>query len=232
MFCIVTARPNLTTHPVPTTVKAEQLNVIALSCLAIGMSPIYYQWEKYHLSNNSWINPSHRAVNIASPNLKFNIVTEEDEGVYRCIATNDDGSVISNNASINVYSEFTIYSMIYYMHNNVKIGPPIIHFISNHTVSLEGDKVHLICIAINDVDAIHPLQINWYKRNKHIILNNETTKSRQLNSTLLLNPVNYTDDEEYTCRAFNHQDSYSELKTTLIVECKAILNTIKFYLFL
>jgi len=97
-------------------------------------------------------------------------------------------------------------------------------------VSPEGDKVNLICIAINDVDAIHLLHVNWYKGNtlvmpnmKHIILYNETDKaSRQLNSTLLLDPVNRTDHGEYTCRAFNHPDSYSESKTNLTVQCKEI----------
>lgn len=79
----------------------------ALTCLAIGMGPIYYQWEKYHLSKDSkWINPSHGAVNITSPNLKFSVITERDEGVYRCMITNDDGSIISDNATIHVYGKF------------------------------------------------------------------------------------------------------------------------------
>ena len=87
------------------TVREGELNVIAVSCLAIGISPIHYQWEKYHLFNNSWINPSHRAINITSPNLKYSVITEEDEGVYRCVVTNNDGSVISDNATVCVYGE-------------------------------------------------------------------------------------------------------------------------------
>ena len=47
-------------------------------------------------------------MNITSPNLKFSVVTEKDEGVYHCIVTNDDGSVISDNATINVYGELAI----------------------------------------------------------------------------------------------------------------------------
>ena len=111
------------------------------------------------------------------------------------------------------------------------IGPPIMKFISNDTVSPEGDKVNLICNAVNDVDAFHPLQIYWYKRNKlvtpngrHIILYNETDNAtRQLNSTLLLDPVNRTDDGVYTCRAFNHNDSFSESNTTLTVQCMLVV---------
>ena len=123
---------------------------------------------------------------------------------------------------------FPLY--IYYF-NNVNVGPPMIYFISNDTVSQEGDKVNLICIAINDVDAIHLLHVNWYKGNtlvipngKRILLYNETDDpSRQLNSTLLLDPVKRIDDGEYTCRAFNHPNSYSESKTNLIVQCKVTI---------
>jgi len=76
-----------------------------MSCKAIGIGPIYFQWERYHLLNNSWIKPSHRTVKITSSNLKFSVITEKDEGTYRCVVTNDDGSVISDNATIFVYGE-------------------------------------------------------------------------------------------------------------------------------
>ena len=97
-------------------------------------------------------------------------------------------------------------------------------------MSPEGDKVNLICSAVNDVDAIHPLQIYWYKGNKlvtpngrHIILYSETDNAtRQLNSTLLLDPVNRTDDGVYTCRAFNRNDSFSESNATLTIQCMLI----------
>ena len=79
-----------------------------MSCSAVGIGPIYYQWEKYDSSNNDWISHSHRVVNIASPDLKFSVIREEDEGVYRCIVTNDDGSVISDNATVHVYGECSV----------------------------------------------------------------------------------------------------------------------------
>ena len=108
------------------------------------------------------------------------------------------------------------------------IGPPIISFISNSTVSLEGDKVNLLCVANNDVHTNYSLQINWYKgkklvipNGKHILHYNVTAKdSRQVNSTLTFDPVKHTDDGEYLCRAFNHPILYSESKTTLVVECE------------
>ena len=113
------------------------------------------------------------------------------------------------------------------------VGPPIVTFISNHTVSLEGDKVKLLCIVINDAHANYSIQINWYKGNdlivpngKHVLLYNETTKaSKQLKSSLLLDVVNSTDDEVYTCQAVYHPDSHSESQVNLTVECKMISYT-------
>ena len=46
-------------------------------------------------------------MSITSSHLKFNIIGEEDEGVYRCIVTNDDGSVASDNATVYVYGEYS-----------------------------------------------------------------------------------------------------------------------------
>ena len=79
-----------------------------MSCSAVGMGLIYYQWEKYNTSNNRWISPSHRTVSIASSDLKFGVISEEDEGVYHCIVTNDDGSVTSDNATVHVYGEHSV----------------------------------------------------------------------------------------------------------------------------
>ena len=55
--------------------------------------------------NNSWTKPSHRVINTTSPNLEFSFIAEDDEGVYHCIVTNNDGSVVSDNATISVYGE-------------------------------------------------------------------------------------------------------------------------------
>ena len=84
-------------------------------------------------------------------------------------------------------------------------------------MSQVGDKVSLVCTAINDVDAIHSLQINWYKgdikqNGSQIIPQNNT-------SILFFNSVNYTDNGIYTCRASNRYDSFFEAKTNLTVQC-------------
>ena len=102
---IVAALSNITTQPVSMTIREGDLNVVAVSCLAIAIGPIHYQWEKYHFFNNSWISPSHRAVSTTSSSLSFSIIAKEDESVYRCVVTSNDGSVFSDNASVRVYGK-------------------------------------------------------------------------------------------------------------------------------
>ena len=107
---IILALPNITKQPLSTICKIHT-NSCELECFATGIGHIQYKWEKYQSSSNSWIRPFHRAVNVISPKLMFSVITEEDEGVYHCIATNRDGSVVSNSATITVYgkSSFCIY---------------------------------------------------------------------------------------------------------------------------
>jgi len=102
------ASPTITGSPKSSTVRAGSKNNNPLWCSATGMGPIHYQWEKYQPSNGNWIKPSNKAVNITSPKLIFSVITEEDEGVYHCIVTNDDGSVVSDNATITVYGEYNV----------------------------------------------------------------------------------------------------------------------------
>jgi len=91
----------------PASTKSRERNdqSAVMSCSANGMGPIHYRWEKYESASNEWIRPSHRVVNIASSKLVFNAITEEDEGVYRCVVSNDDGSVVSDDATLTVYGK-------------------------------------------------------------------------------------------------------------------------------
>ena len=100
------ALPVIAIQPVSVLLKVDYKGT-ALWCSTNGIGPIHYQWEKYQSFNDSWVTPVNRVDNGTSPNLKFNKVSEEDEGIYHCIITNDDGSVVSNNATITVYG--TIY---------------------------------------------------------------------------------------------------------------------------
>ena len=85
-----------------------------------------------------------------------------------------------------------------------------------------------MCNATNDADAIHALQIKWYDSHgkeiqedkTHIIHNINDLTTGQLQSVLFFDPVDRTDRQVYTCKAFNHPESYVEAKSQLSVECK------------
>ena len=88
----------------------------------------------------------------------------------------------------------------------------------------------MVCNATNDGDAIDPVQISWYNgtkllksdRNYITIYNRHDNVSNKIQSLLILDSVNSTDDGEYICRAFNDPLCYTEIKINLIVECEFI----------
>ena len=88
-----------------------------------------------------------------------------------------------------------------------------------------------MCNATNDVEAIDhepTVQFNWYNGTalikpdgKHVMITNkQNSVTGQIHSVLTFDPVNYTNDGEYTCRAFNHPSSFTESRVKLTVECK------------
>ena len=103
-MCIA-ATPSITVQPQSDVFKNNDRNLMVFEVVATGMGPISYLWEKHQSFSNSWIRPSSRVVSVTSSKLIFSVITEEDEGTYRCIVTNDDGSVVSDNVNITVYGE-------------------------------------------------------------------------------------------------------------------------------
>ncbi|XP_065888297.1 roundabout homolog 2-like isoform X2 [Dysidea avara] len=210
----VDTTPKICKHPSNITVRADSYRERTLTVVAAGKGPINYQWEKYSSSDNSWIIHDYALIKgETSPKLKFKPARHVHEGIYRCTVSNDDGRVTSNNATVTVY------------------GPPTITFITTNTTVFEGDKVQLVCGAVNDEDALYALQIIWYKRSAGITIPlsemprcyNDTCNNGTLTKQLLLDPVSHYDAGEYICRAFNHHQSYTESTTFLTVEYGPVL---------
>ena len=107
--CFSTASIKFVIQPnVSVEYKENKIDVSPFECLAEGhehAGRIHYLWEKYYPLNNSWIKPSDRVVNVTSRYLNFSLITEEDEGVYHCVAINEDDQIPSKNSSIIVYGE-------------------------------------------------------------------------------------------------------------------------------
>ena len=99
----------IVTHP-KSIVSKEGSEKILLSCSAhdYGINKIQYKWEKLQSLDDSWIKPFKSHKQATSNRIIFEVITEDDEGVYRCVATNNDGSVVSDNATVTVYGKFII----------------------------------------------------------------------------------------------------------------------------
>ena len=105
---------------------------------------------------------------------------------------------------------------------------PSITYYSPAIVAFEGNKVNLVCNATNDADAINPVQVSWYygtmlvkPEGEYVKINNERNNATgEIHSVLSFNPINYTNDGAYTCRAFNDPLSFTENKIQVTVECK------------
>ena len=108
------------------------------------------------------------------------------------------------------------------------LGSPAINYISRPQTIFKGNKISLICNATNDEDAVDSLQILWYKTNdnvtitgqQHVFEKSTTNIITELQSTISFDPISHNDDGEYTCRAFNHPQLYTEAVTSVTVECK------------
>ena len=106
-FHLLTAVPTIVLHPVGTTVHVGT-HEVEMSCSAIGHSKISYHWERYNFNNSHWSSLTKNGQTYAdgvSSYILTNIVTN-DEGIYRCAATNIDGSGYSDNATITVYGTY------------------------------------------------------------------------------------------------------------------------------
>ena len=101
------ASPIITIQPKSQTLKDQERNVLALWIVVTGVGPIHYQWEKYDLFSNSWVLPSSRAESTKLLNLTFSVITEEDQGIYHCIVSNEDGHVVSYDANVIVYGKLS-----------------------------------------------------------------------------------------------------------------------------
>ena len=103
----VTDVPDIVLHPVGTTVHVGT-DEVEISCSATGHSRITYHWERYNFNNSLWSSltkDGQTDVDGVSTYTLTNITTN-DEGMYRCAATNIDGSGYSYNATITVYGTY------------------------------------------------------------------------------------------------------------------------------
>ena len=73
---------------------------ITLMCRASGLGTLVYSWERR--SGSSWTTVSNDNTTSYTTDTKLTI----GQYMYRCIVSNEAGSVMSNSATVNVCSEY------------------------------------------------------------------------------------------------------------------------------
>ena len=81
-----------------------------MNCSAVGHSIITYHWEKYNTNSSEWTSlPRNQQIYTNGiSTYRLAMLTKNDDGLYRCVATNIDGSGYSNNVTITVYGMYVI----------------------------------------------------------------------------------------------------------------------------
>ena len=84
---------------------------VDMNCSAIGHSTIMYHWQKYNTNSSEWTSlPTDQQIDTSKMSTyRINMLAKSDDGIYRCVATNIDGSGYSKNVTITVYGKFVIY---------------------------------------------------------------------------------------------------------------------------
>ena len=92
-------RPVIMDHPTNNSVPIGR--GATLTCKAIGTGSLVYSWQRSSGSSSSWTTVSNNNTTSYTTDITLAI----GRYMYRCNVSNEDGSVVSNNAIVNVYGE-------------------------------------------------------------------------------------------------------------------------------
>ena len=97
-ICHCLGPPVITGHPTGNDIPMEKS--ITLMCRASGQGTLVYSWERS--SGSSWTTVSNDNTTSYTTDTTLAI----GQYMYRCRVSNEAGSVVSNNATVNVYGEY------------------------------------------------------------------------------------------------------------------------------
>ncbi|GFY47205.1 titin [Trichonephila inaurata madagascariensis] len=176
---------------------------VFMECAAAGSPKPQITWYK---GSDVLLNEVGRVVAHSNGTLHINILSEKDEGLYRCVAHNGVGDGVSKEIKIVV---------------NVPA-----RFDEKFTVVTvkKGDSASLRCEAIGD----QPLSVIWRKDSKELRKINggryeifETLTSKGLKSELVLREADRTDGQLYTCLTENPYGKDERSIKLLVMEVPA-----------
>ncbi|XP_076597098.1 basement membrane-specific heparan sulfate proteoglycan core protein isoform X2 [Chaetodon auriga] len=151
---------------VPDDVAVRVGEVIRLQCLAYGTPPLTYSWTK--LDGNL---PPRAEVN--GGDLQINLVTAEDAGSYKCVATNRVGNS-------EVVAKVTVRSPL-----AVRVSPQV-------EVKAQGSAVEFTCSAAGGIET----KIEWLKEGGALPPNHHIK-----DGVLRIENLEQSNEGVYICRA-------------------------------
>ncbi|XP_065918658.1 hemicentin-1-like isoform X2 [Dysidea avara] len=177
--------PEITDHPTDSDVPMGKS--ITLMCKASGLGTLTYSWERKS-SGRRWTTVSNDNTTSYTTDTTLTI----GEYMYRCRVRNEAGSVVSNNATVNVY------------------GPPEI---TDHPTGGDvpkGGSITLMCKA----SALGALAYSWERKSSHrrwTTVSNDNTTSYTTDTTSTIG------EYKYRCRVSNEAGSVASNSATVNV---------------
>ncbi|XP_064080611.1 roundabout homolog 2-like [Macrobrachium nipponense] len=195
--------PRITEHPTDITVPRSE--PATLNCKAEGKPPPTIRWFKDgQIVRTSPQDPKSQRVLLPTGSLFFLRVVhgkkEDDAGVYWCQATNEVGTVTSNNATLEIAV----------LRDDFRASPA-------DTVVASGETALLECIPPRG----HPEPLVRWRHNGQLIQVPESHKHEVVDEgTLVIRQVDQHDGGQYTCEAWNLAGSKTTTPINLYVHIK------------
>ncbi|XP_071504823.1 protein sidekick-2-like [Diadema antillarum] len=170
-----------------------------LSCQATGTAPINYRWQINGTAIGNVGTDQHTYV--------FSRISKDDVGMYRCVAQNLVGSVLSRGAEIHV-SYFEDYG-----------GSP-------QTITVTaGDAATLTCPTY---DSYPTPTITWQYNGIDIVEGQENHRFTTSDQRLVILATNESDQGTYTCKAVNSDYGQTQISPAITLTVQGTFPTAPF----
>ena len=121
------------------------------------------------------------------------------------------------------------------MHSCIHTGPAILDFSRGPFTLIENNTFSIYCVIQNQIDALEPLTIRWFRMGYFLNVTNTITittteenddNDRTVNSTVLFNPLVPSDNHDtYQCQAFIGNRLFDAIRSDFIslnVRCECV----------